>query len=249
MKRFRLRLLAKKPCDLERSSEQLASDEAEEQNTRDVDMSSCCLTSQPSDMEHSEVCRRGSMGIYDAATLRSPSRGIKSTRGISNKSALSELMRSTVESQLRDETDAACGAIREHIAAERRRQREEVLIDDVIRDGEIVLARYEHNSNERGLLLGMKRYKKSQAEYERSVKIVRQLSDLEKRLRSVRDYQIAQRLLETYESDMQQILSIPTDWPGTEALETSLLDELTSGRVQDYVAGLVDHQARRKPKT
>jgi hypothetical protein len=62
----------------------------------------------------------------------------------------------------------------------------------------MVLARYKHNSNERGLLLGMKQYKKSQAEYERSVKTVRQLSDLEKRLRVF-----------VTTSDMQRIHSIP----------------------------------------
>jgi hypothetical protein len=154
-------------------------------------------------------------------------------------------MTSTTGSQISEARQEACRTISERIVAERQRQRDEDLIDNVIRSGDVVLARYEHNSNELGLLLGMKRFKKCQVEYEQSEKMVRQLLDLEMRVRGVCDYQDAQILLESYEGDMQRILSIPANWHETGA-EDALLEELTSGRVQEYVAGLlVGRQEKR----
>jgi hypothetical protein len=154
-------------------------------------------------------------------------------------------VKSTLESDLGKEMDAACCAIREQIEVELHRQRDESLIEQVIRDGEIALARYEQNSNETSLLLGMRRYKKSQAEYERSVAIVRQLTHLEQRVRNARMYQDNQRLLGGCQDEMQRILAISTNFQESASLEASLLEELASGRVQEYVASLITHQAWR----
>jgi hypothetical protein len=246
MKRFRLRLSAKKPGNREREIEPWSPEEGKEQNADEIDTGSCCPTTQPSEIGHNEVRRRGSMAIYDVASLRTlHGPGLPGAR---DKSSLSQLMRSTLESQLGDEMRAARCSIRDQIDAELHRQRDQALIEQVIRDGEISLARYEHNSSETSLLLGMKRYEKSRAEYERSVTIVRQLSDLEKRVRRASNYHDAQRLLEGYQDEVQRILGISVDFQESGSREQSLLEELASGRVQDYVASLIDRQARRQTR-
>jgi hypothetical protein len=92
-----------------------------------------------------------------------------------NKSALSHLMCTLFSAMVRDDIEEACCTIQRHIVAERRRQWEGNLIEYVIMDREIALARYEHNCSLCGSNLGMKRFKRSQKEYKRSMNIVGQL--------------------------------------------------------------------------
>jgi hypothetical protein len=187
----------------------------------------------------SHVCRVAHFVLYDAPEEAPPVSLQKAIECAgSDVSALSMLSAAVFSAQLREDIEQACYDIRRHIDSELSRQRDENLINYVILDGEIALARYEHHSVERGAILGMKRYMKSKAEYERSLAIVRQLQDLEEKIRCIEDYSDQSRLLEKYEGVIRRILDTPTTQQETADLDRDLLDELSSGKVQAYITSL-----------
>jgi hypothetical protein len=207
-----------------------------------VDSTSSCLTdeSQNSATGTSRTSGTTQMAFYDCSEMGVSC--LENPPHATNKSALSHLMSALFSTQLNDDIEEACGTIQRHIIAERYRQQEGNLIEDVIKDGEIALARHEYNCSGCGTILGMKRYKKSQKEFERSVNIVRQLQDLETRIRQIEYYEDHGGLLEGYEGEINRILGEVRNFQETIDSERELLEELASGRVQAYITMLAGNQ-------
>jgi hypothetical protein len=243
MRPFRLHWPAAKPCRGQNAKERfLRRTPAQDAVHPNVDSTTCCLTdeSQNSATRTSWTSGTEQMACYDCLVMDLSCR--EHPPQATNKSALSHLMNTLFSTQFNDDIEEACGTIQRHIIAERYRQKEGNLIEDVIKDGEIALARYEYNCSGCGTILGMKRYKKSQKEYERSVTIVRQLQDLETKIRQIEHYEDHDGLLEGYEREIKRILGEIGNFQETIDSERELLEELASGKVQAYITMLAGNQ-------
>jgi hypothetical protein len=190
-------------------------------------------------------CHGGSAVVYEAAELTTRVRLTASRRNAEGTSSLSMLMSCAINSFINKETEESFSVIQRCIDLEFRRRRDEYLMESVVRAGQLALARYEQNSCGCAVILGLIRYKKCQAEYERSNRIVEQLQQLMANLTSARDYETQARLLEAYDDEVKRIFGMPGNIAREQ--EHELFDELTSGKVEAYIATILQIQSGSAP--
>jgi hypothetical protein len=177
------------------------------------------------------------MVICDVSKL-TKSIGLTTTsRYPETSSMLSKLVSQVMDGYLPKEIASASHTLQLHIDSELRRQRDEKLVGKVVKCGMLALARYEGNCSQCAQVIGMKRYKRSKEEYERSNRIVRRLRDIKQNIVAARGYETQISLLEAYRGDVQQIFCSSRSM-STEQ-EEDFLTELVSGQLQAYVASLL----------
>jgi hypothetical protein len=181
--------------------------------------------------------RRGSMVICEVSKLTKPIGMTTTSRYPETSSMLSKLVSQVMDGYLPKEIASASHTLQLHIDSELRRQRDEKLVGKVVKCGMLALARYERNCSQCALVIGMKRYKRSKEEYERSNRIVRRLRDIKQNIVAARGYETQIALVEAYHGDVQQIFCSSRSMSMEQ--EDDFLTELVSGRLQAYVASLL----------